>query len=319
MSRKNRVLIFVICCVLFVVSCKRQQQGEQTVLGHRIHLEKDTIDTGLVSCYADSQKLVFNDDLLDGGGVAMLLHQSGRYAYVVGDLVPNSNGWTVRYHLYRVDTQTLETKHIGDFAAIHFEKDGIKAATARLTNPDANCTADEVWVMQDNYYDNEGTLLRKGENEYGYDKMVKEYSDSLVNADGFRYNTEYESSYYETGMRIYQKGGHVYMIDDIMPNGNGWTVRFQLYRADTLTNEDSHIGDFAAIHFEDSGFKAATARLVNPDAQCTADEEWVLHDEYYSYDGTLLRKDPREYHYYGMQKIYGDSLVNAPIYRSILK
>lgn len=54
MSRKSRVLFLVICCVLFAVSCKRQQQGEQTVSGHKIHLEKDTIDTGLVSCYADS-------------------------------------------------------------------------------------------------------------------------------------------------------------------------------------------------------------------------------------------------------------------------
>ena len=167
----------------------------------------------------------------------------------------------------------------------------------------------------EDYYDNKGLLLRKGEVEYSYDEMVKEYSDSLVNADGFRFDTEEESSSYEIGMRIFRKDGRVYMIDDIMPNSNGWTVRFQLYRVDTLTNNDSHIGDFAAIHFEENGFKAASARLVNPDARCTADEEWVVHDEYYNYDGTLLRKDPKEYHYYGMKKIYGDSLVNAPVFR----
>ena len=317
MSKKSRVLFLVICCILFTISCKRLQQGGQTLSGHIIHLEKDSLDTGNVSCYADGQQLVFNDDLLDGDGIAMLLHQSGMYAYVVGDLMSRSYEWTERFHLYRVDMQTLETKHIGDFAAIHFEKDGFKAATTRRANQDASCQ-DEEWVVRDNYYDIEGTLLRKGENEYSYDEMVKEYSDSLVNADGFPYHAAYESSCSESGMRIYQKGEHVYMIDDTMPNSNGWIVRFQLYRVDTLTDDKSHLGDFAAIHFEENGFKAATARLVNPDAQCTADEEWVLHDEYYSYDGTLLRKDSREYHYYGMKKIYGDSLVNAPLYRSLL-
>jgi len=105
---------------------------------------------------------------------------------LIGDLVPNSDGWTVRYHLYRIDTQTLETKHIGDFAAIHFEDDGFKAATARLTNPDAKCTADEVFAIRDNYYNYDGTLIRKGEKEYQYTDMLKQYGDSLVNTE--RYN-----------------------------------------------------------------------------------------------------------------------------------
>ena len=181
----NRIFFTVFLCALLLVSCK--QQGQRVASGHRIHLVKDTIETGFVSCYADSQKLVFNDGLLDGEGVAVLLYTNGRYAYVVGDLLPHGNGWTVRYHLHRVDTQSLETKHIGDFAAIYFEENGFKVATARLTNPDAICTADEVWVIQDNYYDNEGNFINKGEYEYLYDDMIIEYSDSLVNANGFRF------------------------------------------------------------------------------------------------------------------------------------
>lgn len=175
-----RHLFLIVICALFVVFCK--QQG-QTVTGHNIYLEKDS---GLVYCYADSQRIVLGDDYLDNGAIAMMVHQRGKYAYVVGDIVPNSDGWTVRYHLYRIDTQTLETKHIGDFAAIHFEDDGFKAATARLTNPDATCTADEVFVMRDNFYSYDGTLIRKGEDEYNYDDMIAQYSDSLVNADGIR-------------------------------------------------------------------------------------------------------------------------------------
>jgi hypothetical protein len=128
-------------------------------------------------------------------------------------------------------------------------------------------------------------------------------------------NEDNHSGDYETGLKIYKKNGRVFLIDDSMPSSNGWTVRFLLIMTDTLTDESTEIGHLAAIHFEDDGFKAATARLVNPDAQCTADEEWVMHDEYYSYDGTLLRKDEKEYDYDEMCKTYGDSLVNAPIYR----
>ena len=169
----RREILTIALCVLFAVSCKQQ--------GHNIHLEKDK---GLVYCYADSQRVVFHNDYMDGGALAMMAHFTDRYVYVVGDLKPNSYDKTERYHLYRIDRQTLETKHIGDFAAIHFEGNGFKAATTRLTNPDAKCTADEVFAIQDNYYNYDGTLIRKGENEYSYDDMLKEYSDTLVNANG---------------------------------------------------------------------------------------------------------------------------------------
>jgi len=184
--RKN--VLAVLTCALLSASCGRLQ-GNKTIDGHRIHLVKDTIETGFVSCYADNQELVFNDDLLDGGTPVMRLYQNGKYAYVVGDLLPNSDGWTVRYHLYRVDTQSLEIKYIGIFAAIHFDENGFKAATTRLTNPDANTSADRLYAIRNNFYDNEGVLIRRGESEYYYDDMIIEYSDSLVNADGYRPNS----------------------------------------------------------------------------------------------------------------------------------
>lgn len=178
-----RILLVLALCSLITISCKQGNDVPQNSVAHKIYLEKDN---GLVYCYADSQRVVFNNDYMDGGAMAMMIYPTDSCVYVIGDLVPNSDGWTVRYHLYRIDTQTLETKHIGDFAAIHFEDDGFKAATARLTNPDATCTADEVFVMQDNFYSYDGTLIRKGEDEYNYDDMIAQYSDSLVNADGIR-------------------------------------------------------------------------------------------------------------------------------------
>lgn len=192
-------LLIIVICGLLLLACgqgrhhsddrdtKQQEPEQQTdaprVAEQRIHLVNDS---GFVCCYADSQKVVFNDGFMDGDAVAMLLYQKGRYAYAIGDLLPHGNGWTCGYQLYRIDTQTLKTKYIGGFAAIHFDDDGFKAATARLTNPNASCTAEEIWVMRDNFYSLDGKLIRKGKDEYDYEEMIAQYSDSLVNADGHR-------------------------------------------------------------------------------------------------------------------------------------
>lgn len=174
-----RILLLLALCSLITISCKQGNDVPQNSVAHKIYLEKDS---GLVYCYADSQRVVFNNDYMDGGAMAMMVYHIDSCVYVIGDLVPNSDGWTVRYQLYKVDCQTLEAKHIGDFAAIHFEDNGFKAATTRLTNPDATCTADEVFAIQDNYYNYDGTFIRKSENEYTYNDMLIGYSDSLVNA-----------------------------------------------------------------------------------------------------------------------------------------
>ena len=197
-------LFLITICTLLVFSCK--QQG-QKITDNRIDLENDSSsvdslpvqykmkhgfylekDSGYVYCYAGNERIVLGDDYLDDGAMAMLIHQQGKYTYVIGDIVPNSDGWTVRFHLYRVDTKTLKTKHIGNFAAIHFEDNGFRAATTRQINPDATCTAEEVFLMRDNFYNYDGTLIRKGEKEYDYDEMIAQYSDSLVNANGYRYD-----------------------------------------------------------------------------------------------------------------------------------
>ena len=205
----------VLLCALFLVACKEQnnkvaeQQApinptpnivaedsitelprivQKTIYedkNHRIYLEKAG---GEVYCYADSQRVVFHDDYMDLGAMAMFFHRpaNSRYVYIVGDIVPNSDGWTVRFHLYRMDKHTFAVKHIGNFAGIRFESNGFKAATTKLLNPDAECTADERFAVRDNYYNYDGVLLRKG--EY-YDDMEKEYGEELINAEGFPYGS----------------------------------------------------------------------------------------------------------------------------------
>lgn len=187
-----RNILFIFLCCLSIMGCKQKPPMQQVLNGggadaeimsiaNGIKLEKDS---GLVYCYVDSQRMAFNDDYMDSGALAMMAHPTDRYVYVVGDIVPNSNGWTVRYHLYRVDRQTLETKHIGNFAAIHFEDNGFRAAVTRLTNPDATCTADEVFAIHDVYFNEKGLQIRESKKEYRYDEMQRLYSDSLVNAIG---------------------------------------------------------------------------------------------------------------------------------------
>ena len=200
-------LFLITICTLLVFSCKQQGQKftenrinlendsssvdslpEQYKMKHEFYLVKDS---GFVYCYADSQRIVLGDDDFDDDPVAMLLHQQDKYAYIIGDIVPKSDGWTVRFHLYRVDTKTLKTKHIGNFAAIHFEDNGFRAATTRQINPDATCTAEEVFLMRDNFYNYDGILIRKGDKEYDYNDMIAQYSDSLVNANGYRYEGDW--------------------------------------------------------------------------------------------------------------------------------
>ena len=147
--------------------------------GRRIYLEKGDND---FYCYIDSQRVVFNDYYMDDGIYAMSLYSKGRYIYIAGDMMPNSNGWIERFHLYRINTSTFEVRHLGNFAAIHFENSGFKAATARLLNPDAKCTAEEIYAIRSNYYNYDGVLIRKGKKEYDNDDREREYGDTLVNA-----------------------------------------------------------------------------------------------------------------------------------------
>ena len=78
---------------------------------------------------------------------------NGKYLFLVGDFKPNSNGWTCRFPLCRINTDDLTMKYVYAGAAIRFTPKEIVIAGARLTNEDAKCTADEVWVMHDVHFD----------------------------------------------------------------------------------------------------------------------------------------------------------------------
>lgn len=110
------------------------------------------------------------------------------YLYIITGVMANSNGWTSEYQLFKVNCETEEVQFICDCAAITVNKNGFTVARASLTNEDeATCTAEEIWVMHDEYLDWNGNVLRVSNDEYDYDAMVSKYMhDDSSFLKGFR-------------------------------------------------------------------------------------------------------------------------------------
>ena len=114
-----------------------------------------------------------------GGVPNYLLYYPGhddKSLYIVTRVNANSNGWTTEYQLFIVNCETLEAKYICDFAAIATTDEGFRIAVTRLTNEDtATCTADEIWVMHDEYLDWNGNVTHVDTAEYDYEIMNQKY------------------------------------------------------------------------------------------------------------------------------------------------
>lgn len=96
--------------------------------------------------------------------------------YVVTQVNANSNGWTAEYQLFIVNMESLEAQYIADFAAIEVVNNGFRIAVARLTNEEtATCTAEEDWVMHDEYLDWSGKVICVDDEEYDYLTMVDKF------------------------------------------------------------------------------------------------------------------------------------------------
>lgn len=211
---KMKIIHYVmVLSGLFLLSSCKSKQPTQAVVGEKIDsVAVDSLDTmynpiesqrtlyaekgrkvylaiesDMVSCYtqkedSQAQKLIFGHEYGNEGFPIMYSYRYGNNIFLVGDFVPNSNGWTVRFPIYKINVESLEMSFVGDGAAVHFDKNGFKVAQCRLTNPEADCTANEIWLMHNSYYDVNGKKIREDKSEYDYETMEKEYGDSLVNA-----------------------------------------------------------------------------------------------------------------------------------------
>lgn len=154
--------------------------------GRELFIERDTSWNSY--CYAVKdgvkRKLVFEHEYLDDGACEFSYYSYGKYLYIVGDFKPNSNGWTCRFPLYRINTDDFTMKYVFSGAAIRFTQKEIVIADARLTNEDAECTADEFWVMHDVHFDVDGNKIREDNKEYDFEEMLRRYGKELVNTIG---------------------------------------------------------------------------------------------------------------------------------------
>jgi len=154
--------------------------------GKEMYIERDSLWS--MHCYTVKngvkRKMVFNHEYLDDGACEFSYYSYGKYLYIVGDFKPNSNGWTCRYPVYRIDTDDFTMKYVYAGAAIRFTPKEIVIADARLTNKEAECTADEVWVMHDIHFDVNGNKIREDKKEYDYEEMERRYGNELVNTFG---------------------------------------------------------------------------------------------------------------------------------------
>ena len=151
-----------------------------------LYLERDS---SAYYCYSVKngvrERIRFGNDYLDDGAFRLTYYQYRKYIYIVGDIMPNSNGWVSRFFLYRINTDDLSMKLIDAGAAIRFTPQEIVMAEARITNEDkAECTADEIWVMHDVHYDINGHRTREEKKEYNYAEMEHRYGEELVNSKG---------------------------------------------------------------------------------------------------------------------------------------
>ena len=151
-----------------------------------LYLERDS---SAYYCYSVKngvrERIRFGNDYLDDGAFRLTYYQYRKYIYIVGDIMPNSNGWVSRFFLYRINTDDLSMKLIDAGAAIRFTPQEIVMAEARITNEDkAECTADEIWVMHDVHYDIHGNRIREEKKEYDCRELEHRYGEDLVNSIG---------------------------------------------------------------------------------------------------------------------------------------
>lgn len=152
--------------------------------GRKIFL---AVDDGEVSCYTQEGNnqpqikkvfgIVYCHEDCEIGFPIMYSHRYGNNIFLVGDIDPYGKDWEARFFIYKINTENFYMTLIGEFAAVHFEKDGFKVAISSGTPKWYG-----VSYIHDSYYDVNGREVRKDNTEYVFDDMKYYYGESLVNA-----------------------------------------------------------------------------------------------------------------------------------------
>ena len=84
-------------------------------------------------------------------------------------------------------------------------------------------------------------------------------------------------------------GKHVYVIGNIMANGNSMNSFF-VYRVDAQTLRTEFVASGADATRTEDGFKVVAARCINPDAKSNALKRFTVHDVFYGFDGKIKKE-----------------------------
>ena len=99
-------------------------------------------------------------------------------------------------------------------------------------------------------------------------------------------------------------GKNVFVVGYTRPCGNGWTCQFLIYKINTETLKKTFITDCAAFKVLKDGFQIASARLKNPKAKFSYEQEYLLHDVFYDFNGNIVRRSKEEYSFSKMESKY---------------
>lgn len=158
------------------------------------------------------------------------------------------------------------------------------------------------------------TVFKDGNRELVIERDTSHISYCYAVEDGVKRKLVFGHEYLDDGgaeFTYHANDRYVYIVGDFKPCSDGWVCRYPLFRIDKKDLSLKFIHAGAAVRFNADEIVVADARLINPGAECTADEEWVMHDTHFDVDGRRIREDKTEYDYQEMERRYGENLVNA--------
>ncbi len=173
-----------------IKSCSvfRKNMGRGEILDFQI---VDDENGYVFKIYDSSKKRYYDvdfnaDDYLNGGvpGMHGFASPSGKYVYVVGDILANSTGWVATHIIYRVDTRTLKAKLVNAVAAWRLEKNGFTVASeTRCVTPEAEFSYQMDFAFEDITYGFDGKIRHKSK-EYPSDEVEKRYDSEPGDVKG---------------------------------------------------------------------------------------------------------------------------------------
>lgn len=158
------------------------------------------------------------------------------------------------------------------------------------------------------------TIFKDGNKELIIERDTSVMSYCYAVEDGVKRKLVFGQEYLDDGgaeFTYHAYDRYVYIVGDFKPCSDGWVCRYPLFRIDKKDLSLKFIHAGAAVRFNADEIVVADARLINPGAECTADEEWVMHDVHFDVDGRRIREDKTEYDYREMERRYSENLVNS--------